>query len=117
MAVPRALARTILGLLAPWPATQAQPLVRPPTQAADAGPGAWPVSAVGKLNVITGPASRRHCTATLIGPRLVLKAAHCLFIEARQRWVEPADVHFVAGYAQGAYTAHALARYYSKPDA
>ncbi len=77
----------------------------------------WPYTAIGKLNVVIGPGSRRFCTATLIGPRLALTAAHCLWDKARGRWVEPASVHFVAGYALGAYIAHSVASRAHVPEA
>lgn len=88
-------------------------------QAVDANldPRTWPLSSVGKLNVVTGPGSRQYCTATLVGPRHALTAAHCLWDRARHRWVDATGVHFVAGYEQGRYTAHAIAKAYTKPDA
>lgn len=76
----------------------------------------WPYTAIGKLNVVTGPGSKQFCTATLIGPRLALTAAHCLWDRARARWVEPASVHFVAGYALGRYTAHSVGSAVHVPD-
>ncbi|WP_375465132.1 trypsin-like serine peptidase [uncultured Methylobacterium sp.] len=76
---------------------------------------AWPYTAIGKLNVVLGANRLQACTATLIGPRLALTAAHCLWDVPRKRWVNPAQVHFVAGYRQGAYRAHTLATGYRKP--
>ncbi|MCJ2088597.1 trypsin-like serine protease [Methylobacterium sp. E-005] len=100
-------------------AAQAQSMVPPLPQAPtpDLDPRTWPLSAVGKLNVVTGPGSRKYCTATLVGPRHALTAAHCLWDGARQRWVDAANIHFVAGYEQGRYTAHSIAKAYTKPDA
>lgn len=77
---------------------------------------AWPYSAIGKLNVVLGTNRLQSCTATLIGPRLALTAAHCLWDGPRKRWVNPGVVHFVAGYRQGAYRAHTPASGYRKPD-
>ena len=107
-----------LGLLAVSP-VHAQSMVQPLPQAPtpDLDTRTWPLSAVGKLNVVTGPGSRKYCTATLVGPRHALTAAHCLWDGARQRWVDAAGIHFVAGYEQGRYTAHAIARAYTKPNA
>jgi protease YdgD len=107
-----------LGLLA-VSAVHAQSMVQPLPQAPtpDLDPHTWPLSAVGKLNVVTGPGSRKYCTATLVGPHHALTAAHCLWDGARQRWVDAAGVHFVAGYEQGRYSAHSIAKAYTKPDA
>jgi protease YdgD len=74
----------------------------------------WLLSAIGRVNVVTGAGRRTHCTGTLISPRHVLTASHCLFNRDRDMWVHPSSVHFVAGYARGEYKAHARAVSYQK---
>ena len=79
------------------------------SQEAALDPTAWPLSSIGRVNVVLGTARRSQCTGTLVGPRHVITAAHCLFDKLRETWVHPTSVHFVAGYARGTYTAHAQA--------
>lgn len=66
---------------------------------------AWPWAAIGRLNRASGG----FCTATLVGPRHVLTAAHCLFDRLGRR-IAAKNIHFVAGYRRGDYLAHSVAR-------
>ena len=43
-----------------------------------ADPSVWPISAVG-LVAVARFSSKSYCTGTLVAPKLVLTAAHCLF--------------------------------------
>ncbi len=65
-------------------------------------PSVWPWSAVGWLD-----AGGFGCTGTLIGPRQVLTAAHCLVNPVLGTAVWPSAVTFTSGYAHDRYVARA----------
>ncbi len=64
---------------------------------------AAPWRALGRVQLEIGG----RCTGTLVGPRTVLTAAHCLVSPRSQQLVQPGTVHFLLGYRQGEYVAHA----------
>lgn len=65
--------------------------------------GTYPWSAVGKLFNSVGGA----CTASVLGPKTALTAAHCLFNFRTKRFLPPEAIHFLIGYDRGHYKVHA----------
>ena len=68
-----------------------------------------PWDSIGKLQSVAG-GIRETCTAALVGSRMVLSAAHCLFNRRTRHYFSPLSVHFVAGLEGQSFTAAAMAR-------
>jgi protease YdgD len=62
-----------------------------------------PWSAIGRVNRRVGG----FCTGSVVAPRLVLTAAHCLWSLRTKNWLPPQSLHFVAGDRRGVYLADA----------
>ena len=62
-----------------------------------------PWIAIGRVNRETGG----FCTGVLVGPRMALTAAHCVWNRRTRNWFPPEVLHFVVGWQGGPYIGHA----------
>jgi V8-like Glu-specific endopeptidase len=72
-----------------------------------ADPSQWPISSIGTVTVLWHTNMIQQCTGTLVGPKLVLTAAHCLYLNNQMATAR--SVHFSAGLNRGAAAAHSIA--------
>jgi protease YdgD len=71
-------------------------------------PTVLPWRALGKLTGLSAGLSV-NCTGTLVGPALVLTAAHCVVNPKTRRYFPPGALHFLLSYAGGDFAGHAVA--------
>jgi len=77
----------------------------------DVGQDPW--RSVGKVQTNLGA----RCTGVLVGPRLVLTAAHCLFNPRTRAMLPASSLHVLFGYHHGEYRTHATVERYTHDPA
>jgi protease YdgD len=69
--------------------------------AVDVGLPPWNAIAKVQTNIAT------RCTGALVGPDIVMTAAHCLYNRRTGTLLQPESLHFLFGYERGGYFRHA----------
>lgn len=105
VAAARWLAVALMVLPLAWPAAAAD-VAAPRRPRIDAE--GYPWQAFGRVN----HQGSGFCTGVLVGPAVVLTAAHCLYNRRTGVWGEAGRIHFVAGYDNRGHAFHARAARY-----
>ena len=74
-----------------------------------------PWTAIGQVNV-RGYRMLTFCTGTLVAPRVVVTAAHCVIDPVKKAPFPAKDIHFIAGVSRDKFIGHSVARCLKFPD-
>ena len=99
-------AALVLAVLAGAASAQTSlPGVGPKDDRVPVDPSQPPWRALGRVQTELGV----RCTGFLAAPKVVLTAAHCLYLPGPHSFVQPHSVHFLLGYNKGVFSGEARA--------